>query len=137
MRASPIEGGLTTITWDTGDGSAGVVALATGNGRDGELQGMVAGSSGTMDVDWVFPGVWYRFLLFRRDDWDARETTPPRAIAATTIAGSSRENLEVVADLVVVAYVAVWIVGSAAIAAWLVGRAQRRLTRSMTLRSKS
>ncbi|MEO6349252.1 MAG: hypothetical protein ABIP53_01230 [Candidatus Limnocylindrales bacterium] len=128
---------ITTITWDTGDGSRGVVALAKGSGRGAEIQGMVADSSGAVDVDWAVPGAWYRFLLYPIAEWEARESKTPRAIASATVAPASGERLEVAADLVVVAYAAVWLVGSVAIVAWLIGKAQRRLTSSRTLRSKS
>src|SRR5262249_33856651 len=59
----PEEGptGTTTVTWSTGDGSAGRVYVSV-NGRPETL--FAGDSSGSQDASWIAPGSTYEFRLY-------------------------------------------------------------------------
>ncbi len=108
LRASPnpVEPpspGRTTLTWDTGDGRAGVVAYVEPD--SGELIPIGASPSGSVDVSWIQAGRPFRFNLYDHEDWLQRETRRMRPRTGTTVTMLSSQRYEVLADLAVLGVV--------------------------------
>lgn len=117
---SPQEGaGRTTVAWDTGDGSDGVLVLVR-RAPDGteSQQSLGTGADGMIHADWIVPHYVYRFRLYRATD-------RTRPIAATTVTMGS-PTMEVLLDLAFVSVIGVLV----ALAGWGVSTAMRLLSRT-------
>lgn len=67
--------GTTTITWNTGDGSVGLVYVS----QDGSPESLFAqGSSGSQSASWITPGSVYSFRLYAA-------TAPSTVLASVTV----------------------------------------------------
>lgn len=114
----------TTISWDTGDGTRGVVAVVDQvQGRE-EMKQMSTGPSGSVEVEWVGPGRKYQFRLYTQGAWDSRDQRPPRELTRTTFSMDADERREVVADVVFLSAImaSLLAVGFGALGTLLLGR---------------
>jgi hypothetical protein len=123
--------GRTTISWDMGDGSNGVVVLVVRHLDGTKLAGMIGGPSGAKQIDWIDPETRYLFHLYRRDDWDERETRTPQPLAQVEVM-RHEVALEARYDIAVVALAISWVIGAAALFLALVFVAMRWLERTRT-----
>ena len=104
LRASPnpVEPpspGSTTLTWDSGDGRAAIIAYV--KSESGELIPIGASPSGSVQVTWIQANKPFRFNLYDIEDWLQRDSRRLRPRTGTTVTMVPNERREVLADLAV------------------------------------
>lgn len=116
--------GRTTISWDMGDGSDGVVALVARKLDGDELMGMTGGPSGAKEIDWIRPENRYLFHLYHRADWNQRATVTPQPVAKVNV---QRDELtrEERYDIALVVLAVGWVLGAASLLVALIVAARR------------